>query len=484
MTDKRIPRVAIIGGGITGLAAACHLAQLSQDKKFDLEILLFESSDKLGGTIGTFRKDDCLLETGPDALFAEKPWGIEFCRKIGAESEIVPTNPNDRSSFVFCRGQLLTIPEGFYLTAPAKIIPFVTSPILSWKGKLRALCDIFIPRKKIAGDESLALFVRRRLGQEVLDRIAQPMVGGIYAANPEELSLQSTFPRFLEMEQKYGSVIRGLRKGIKMSAESASRGPRYQLFVSFKNGMQTLIDKASAKIPEGSVRLNTEIGEIRLGVDPERKYKVCGGHFEIGADAVCLTLPAHASAKLIKPMSQPIASELEKIPYTSGMTVNLIYRKSQIKHPLNGFGFVVPSIERKMVTGVTYSSVKFPGRAPDSKVILRAFIGGKVCERLINQEDKRIIGMVKKELFDILRTAGDPMFVSVHRHKRAMPQYRVGHLGIVRRIRSRLQMYPGLELAGNGYDGVGIPDCVHSAETSAERIFNLLHVESDKNAAK
>lgn len=464
----------IVGGGISGLSSAVHLIELSQKKNSPIELLLLESSPKLGGVISSLKTDDCLLETGPDAIFTEKPHGIDFCKKIGLENELIGTNPNCRSSFIAMNNKLFPVPEGFYLLAPAKIFPLITTSIFTWRGKLRALCELFIPAKKDVQDESLASFVRRRLGKEVLERMAQPMVAGIYSADPEELSLQATFPRFLEWEKMYGSVIRGLWSVRKKSNRASTRGPRYELFVSFKQGMQSLIDKITTAIPKESVRLGAKVKEIVSDSGAEQRYKIRGENFAISADAVCLATPAYQSAKMVKLLDKNLSLELEKISYASGITVNLIYKKEDIAFSLNGFGFVVPAIEKKTISGCTFGSVKFLGRAPKDKVILRAFIGGKQCENMTRSEDKEIESLIKKDLKEILGLEAEPYFSQVHRHPYSLPQYCVGHLEIVKKIEEHLQHFPGLAFAGNGYYGTGIPDCIHSSELAAEKLLNSL----------
>lgn len=478
-------RVVIVGGGVSGVAAALKLAELSKEKNLPLELLLVESTFRLGGVLKTVQKDGCLLEAGPDAIFTEKPWGLDFVRKAGLEDQIIPTNSSHRASYVALGGRLHAVPEGFYLLAPSKIIPFLFSSLFTIRGKLRILYEMFIPPRAQeqgggrrdrgqSGDESLASFVLRRFGPEALERVAQPMAAGIYGADAEELSLKSTFPQFLEWEATEGSVIRALLRRRKHPGHAQSSGPRYGLFVSLKNGMQALVDSASKKLPDGTLRFGVDVKEIVTNAAGPKRYKVLGEKFELHADAVCLALPAPHAARMARSLDQALASELGRIRYQAGITVNLIVREADVRGKLNGFGFVVPASEKKTLSGCTFSSIKFPGRAPRGKAVLRAYIGGKNCARFLNRPTKEIEQAVKKELREFLRLEGHPLHVSVHVHADSMPIYKVGHQDIVQRIENRLNQVPGLALAGNGYLGVGIPDCVRSGELAAERLFKSL----------
>lgn len=476
---KKISRAVVVGGGISGLAAAVKLVELSHSTQTPLEVVLVEAGQKLGGSISSLKKDGCLLEAGPDAIFTEKPWGLDFCRKLGLEDELIGTNPQFRTSFVAAQGKLVPVPEGFYLLAPSRILPLLATPLFSGWGKIRMLCDLLIPAKRSGSkdgiqDESLASFVRRRLGKEALERMAQPMVAGIYSADPEDLSLKATFPSFLDWEKKYGSVIRGLLIRRYSQPPQATRGPRYGLFVSLAGGLQGLVDRAFQRLPKDAVRLGTEIREVARHDSPRRKFRLVGNGFDMETDALCLAVPAFQSAKLLRPLDPELASELDQISYHSGITVNLIYKEEDVPYELDGFGFVVPRSEKRFISGCTFSSVKFPFRAPKSKVVLRAFAGGRSCGEWIARDHREIEQAVRKDLNDILGLSADPLHVFVHRHPDSLPQYRVGHVELVKRIENRLQAITGLTLAGNAYRGPGIPDCVHSGEQAAEAMFNSL----------
>jgi oxygen-dependent protoporphyrinogen oxidase len=325
-----------------------------------------------------------------------------------------------------------------------------------------------------ADDESLAQFVRRRLGREALERMAQPMVGGIYTADPESLSLRATMPRFLEMEREHRSVISAMwkqrRKGQASGAKGTS-GPRYSLFLSFDDGMQVLVDEIAARLSGVSIRLKT--GVESLGFDREsRRWDIHTSLGEtISADAVCLALPSYGSAKLLRDTDAALADELEAIPYASTATVNLAYERSDIQHRLDGFGFVVPVIEGRSVLACTFSSVKFAGRAPEARVLLRAFVGGALQPEIFALDEEEIIATVRRDLGQLLGIKRPPLFARVSKWPRSMAQYHLGHVERVGRILQLLKAHPTMKLAGNAFNGAGIPDCIRSGEAAADQLI-------------
>jgi oxygen-dependent protoporphyrinogen oxidase len=477
-------RVVVVGGGISGLAAAHRLVESSSHLPFPLEVQLLEASGRLGGVIQTAHGEGFLLEGGPDSFISEKPWALDLSQRLGLGSHLIGSNKDYRRSFIVRRGRLLPVPAGFYLLAPTQIWPFLSTPIFSWRGKLRMAADLVLPRKDANSDESLANFVRRRLGQEALDRMAQPMVGGIYTSDPEQLSLQATMPRFLEMERRHRSVILGIlcqRRGRPSVKEDRLGGPRYSLFVSFDQGMQVLVDSLQIRLPVGSVCLNRTVES--LDRNPSSGLWVLnfrdGGRLE--ADAVCLALASYQSAKLVQHLDSTLSEKLKLVPYASTATVNLAYRRDAIPHPLDGFGFVVPAIERRQILACTFCHVKFEGRARKDQALLRAFVGGALQPAAFELEDREMIRVVRQELQDLLGVSAEPLFHRVERHLKAMAQYQVGHLEWVAEVESRIQKHPALQLAGNAFTGVGIPDCVHRGEECADRILAALQKNSPPN---
>ena len=455
--------VLIIGGGISGLAAAHRVLELNPSTR----VTILEASSKLGGTIQTEHRDGFLLERGPDSFISEKPHALALAKRLGLESQLIQTNEEFRRSFIVRNGRLRAVPEGFQLMAPSRMWPFITSDIFSMAGKARMAADLFLPRKSTNGtsDESLASFVRRRLGEEALARMAQPMVGGIYTADPETLSLRATLPRFLDMEQKHRSLILAMmRQG--REQKTGTSGARYSLFVSFDQGMQVLVD-AVTRI-NADFRLKTRVQRVSfdqgwmITTDKEEQIK---------ADAVCLAVPAYVAASLLDNTHEQLAQKLMQIRYASTATINLGYRRAAIAHPLNGFGFVVPFIEKRSLIACTFSSVKFSGRAPEGHVLLRAFAGGALQPEIFALDEGDMAVRVETSLRELLGIREDPLFVEVAKWERSMPQYEVGHLERVGEIERLASELPGLALAGNAYRGAGIPDCVRSGEAAAEYLL-------------
>lgn len=482
MEQQLKKRVAIIGGGISGLAAAHRFLELCARQNPELEIILLEASGRLGGTLRTHKRDGFLLEGGPDAFISEKPEALSLARRLGLEQHLIETNDAHRRSFIVRDGRLLPVPEGFQLLAPSRFLPFLTSAIFSWTGKARMALDLVLPRRPSANgadDESLASFVRRRLGTEALERMAQPMVGGIYTADPEKLSLRATMPRFLEMERESRSLIRAMWKVRRKQSEAERRGTsgaRYSLFLSFDGGMQVLADELGARLPEQCVRLNTRAEALSFD-ETARRWKIQTGMGEaIEAEAVCMALPAYTAAGLVRGLDARLADEMDAIPYASSATVNLAYRRSDITHALDGFGFVVPFVERRSILACSFSSVKFAGRTPEGHVLLRAFVGGALQPQMYALEEEAMLAAVRKDLDELLGIKEPPLFTLTEKWPRSMAQYQLGHLERVGRIRARLKSFPALQLAGNAYEGAGIPDCIRSGETAAEKIFETLNI--------
>jgi len=452
-------RILVVGGGITGLAAAHRLHEINQS----IKITLLEASERLGGTIQTEHRDGFLLERGPDSFISEKPEALALAKRLGLESQIIQTNETYRRSFIVRNGKLRAVPDGFQLLAPSRMWPFITSDIFSVAGKARIAADLFLPRKSTNGDESLASFVRRRLGEEALARMAQPMVAGIYTADPETLSLRATLPRFLDMEQKHRSLILAmLRQG--HAQKSGTSGARYSLFLSFNHGMQVLVD-ALAQV-NAEIRLNTRVETLKLNDSGWTITTHTGAQLQ--ADAVCLAIPAHVAASLLNDTSAPLAQKLSAMKYASTATINFGYRRSAIAHPLNGFGFVVPFIEKRSLIACTFSSVKFSNRAPDEHVLLRAFAGGALQPEVFALAEETMTTRVEADLRELLGISEEPLFVEVAKWEKSMPQYEVGHLDRINEIEKLVAEVPGLALAGNSYRGAGIPDCIRSGESAAE----------------
>jgi oxygen-dependent protoporphyrinogen oxidase len=468
-------RVVIVGGGLSGLVAAHRLAARATGRR-PIEVVVLEAKDRVGGAIWTDREKGFLLEGGADSFITNKPWGLDLCKALGLGDQIIGPEASHRRSFVVRDGRLLPVPEGFVLMAPQRIGPILTTPILSFRGKVRLLMDLVLPRRNDEYDESLAAFVKRRLGREALDRLVQPLVGGIYTADPNELSLRATLPQFLAMEREHGGLIRGAiaqaRKN--KSADKQASGARYGLFVSLIDGMDTLPKALARALPPGTVQTGTAVRRVVRpeGGGPWRVELLDGPAIEAGG--VILATEAHASARLLDGFDPELALHLRSIPYASSAIVTVAYPRDQVTHPLDGFGAVIPAIEGRKVLAISFSSIKFPGRAPSGTVLMRVFVGGATQPELYDLDDAAIEALVLEELGQLLGATGTPLLIRVARHPRAMPQYTLGHLDRVATIRQRLLRHPRLILAGNAFDGVGIPDVVRAGQESADALVRAL----------
>ncbi len=465
-------RVIVIGGGIAGLAAAHRVIELAKEKSLAVNVTLLEASNRLGGSIATERVGGFLVEAGPDSFITEKPWALRLCERIGLTSRLVSTQSEYQKIYIVHDGKLVELPEGFFLLAPTRVWPLIQTPLFSWPGKLRMAMELFLPRGDTNDDESLGSFVRRRFGSEALERVAQPLVGGIYAADPDKLSLNATMPRFQEMERDKRSVIWAMWSQQRQRARQreTGTGARWSLFVTLAGGMQELVDTIAQRLPEGTVRLNSPAADLDRNTDNAWRVTI-GDNEIIDADAVILAAPAFRSADLLARIASDAVAEMKNISYASTATVSLAYRREDIPCAPDSFGFVVPAIERRKIMACTFSSLKYPGRAPEGHILLRAFVGGSLQPELFNDDDQTMEKNVRGELASLLNVTAQPLFARVSRHPNSMPQYHVGHDGRVQRIETALQQFPTLALAGSAYHGVGISDCVRTGEEAAETVI-------------
>lgn len=464
-------RVAVVGGGISGLAAAHRLVEQSRAVGMPIEVRLFESADRVGGVIRTEQENGFVLEAGPDSFLSEKPAALQLVERLGLAGRLVGTREEFRRTYVVRGGRLHALPDGFLLMAPTRLWPLLTTPLFSWTGKLRMALDLLLPRGD-GGDQSLADFVTRRLGREALERVAQPLVGGIYTADPRTLSLAATMPRFLEMERATRSVILTMWRQQRAAAQrAAGSGPRWSLFLSFDAGLQVLVDGLARRLPDSTIQLGRPITSVeRRG----RGWRLDG---TADCDALVVATPAHAAAALLRPLDAVLAGELDGVPYASSATVTLAFDREQIPHPLDGFGFVVPHAEGRALLAGTFSSLKYPGRAPRGAMLVRAFVGGALRPELVELDDAALVAAVRRELAELIGVTAEPRLTRIARWRQAMPQYQVGHLDRVARIRRRGADL-GIHLAGNAYEGVGIPDCIRSGEMAADAVVARLSRET------
>ncbi len=476
---SRADRVVVIGGGLSGLTAAHRLVTRAKAARRNVEVTILESRDRVGGAVWTTRLDGGFtVEGGADSFITNKPWALELCHELGLSDQLISMDSANRRSFVVREGKLHPVPEGFVLMAPNRLAPILTTPILSLRGKLRMLMDLVIPRKTDDSDESLSSFVKRRFGREALERLVQPLVGGIYTADPAELSLRATLPQFPQMEKTHGSLIRAALSQARANraVEKNASGARYGLFASLAGGMDTLAKTLASSLPPGVIRLNTSVRRLtRLDGNREIPWRVelLDGP-PIDASGVIVSTEAHSAARLLDGVDPDLALHLRSIPYASSAIAVVGYRRDQVAHPLDGFGLVVPAIENRQILAVSFLSVKFPTRAPSGTAVFRVFVGGATQPELFDLDDAAISAIVRKELGELLGASGEPLFLTVERHNRAMPQYTLGHMDRVAAIEERLGRHPRLLLAGNAYHGVGVPDVVHSGQQAGDALLAAL----------
>ena len=457
--------VTIVGGGIAGLATAFYLQQKSREKGNELQYTIIESASDFGGKIVTENVSGFTIEGGPDLMLTQKPWGIQLCRDLGLTDQLISTNDNHRHTFLVQRGNLVPFPNDFTLL-PTRLMSLVRSPMFSVRGKLRIGMDLVIPPRRQTGDESLANFVRRRFGAEAVEKIGGPLLAAIHHADPEKLSLLSTFPRFAVMEQQHGSLIRAMRAQ-KRTPPSNRRSP--VMFNSLRSGLGEMV-RALVEQLRGDLVTGQPVTRLRPS---KTGCEVEFGKDKLHTNAVVLAVPAYAAAKLVMPFAAELANKLNMIRYVSTGTVSLGYRKADVTkwHDLNGFGFLVPRSEGRRISGCTWSSSKLRFRAPDDRVLMRAFIGGPGQEKMIGWDDDTLIRTVQDEINDIMGVSAEPTIKRIYRWPRGTAQYDVGHLDRIAEVETLADQVPGLYLNGSAYRGTGIPNCVKSAIDTVSRIL-------------
>jgi oxygen-dependent protoporphyrinogen oxidase len=466
-------RIAIIGGGISGLTAAFTLEE--HRRAGAVEYTLYESSPHVGGVLRTEHIQGCVVEAGPDSFISEKTWAADLCRALGLGDQLIGSNDADRKTYILVHGRLIPMPDGLMFMVPTKILPTGLSPLFSWATKLRMAQELFHPPHNADTDESVASLVERHYGAEMVDRLADPLLSGIYGGEAASLSVRAVLPRFAEMERTHGSFGRAMLAARKKIPRSPNE-PSIPLFTSLKNGMQQLSETIAARLNPSSLVTNTHAQSIQpdaggwtVGVHhEERTTGLNSGHF----DAVILAVPTHAAAQLLSISSPQLSAELSAINYTSSITISLGYDR-QVRQSLPpGFGFLVPRSESKRLLAATFLHNKFPHRAPEDRALLRCFFAGSNAENTWQLSDDAIIAVVRNELQQILGLRADPLFARVYKWKSAMAQYGVGHLDRLDRIERLRQQLPNLALAGNGYRGIGVPDCIRSGQEAAKQVLN------------
>ena len=482
--------VAIVGGGISGLSTAWYV----QTKAPELTYTILERGDRWGGKIRTDVVDapdlgEFVVEGGPDAFITQKPWGMQLARELGLGDDLLPTNDAKRQVFVLNKGKPTPMPDGVLLIVPTKFTPFALSPLISPWGKLRMGMDLFIPAKRDGEDETLAEFITRRLGTEALDKIAEPLMSGIYNAEAEKQSVLATFPRFRTMEEQHGSLIKGMLASRRAhaapakpaaaadgaSTNGAAPKPRTSAFMSLRGGMNELINGLVAQLT-GDMRLETGVNALERDDAGNYQLQLSDGT-TLTARTVVMATPAHVASTLLAPLAPAASTALDEIRYVSTGTLSFAFRLGDVPNLLTGFGLVIPRSEGRAINAVTINSIKFDHRAPEGAVLLRAFFGGSRRPDMMEIDDATLLQTVRGELASILGIEAEPLFYRIYRWMQANPQYDVGHMARVEAVEAALP--DGLFVTGSPYRGVGIPDCVHQGQQTAAALIARLQATPD-----
>jgi oxygen-dependent protoporphyrinogen oxidase len=457
-------RIAIVGGGISGLAAAFALEERRRAGDL-LDYAVYESGPRFGGVLATEQVDGCLVEAGPDSFLTEKPWAADLCRRLGMEDQLIGSSDGDRKTYILVKGKLIPLPDGLMFMVPARLGPSLLSALFSSGTKFRMMREWRMAPRQSENDESVAALVERHYGAEMVDRLADPLLSGVYGGEASQLSVRAVLPRFVEMELKYGSLGRGMLAARKNVKPAKTVPP---IFTSLKDGMQQLSGALAARLSPQALRANTRVEAVQRQA---RGWVISAGYASDTFDAVIVATSAPAAGPLLEITSANLAAELKAIPYSSSMTVALGFDKNVRAALPPGFGFLVPRSEGKRMLAATFVHNKFPHRAPPDRALIRCFLGGSRDGQVLELPDDEILSIVREELRQILGLGAEPLFTRVYRWKKAMAQYTVGHLDRLRRIEALLKQAPGLALAGNAYRGIGVPDCVRSGELAAQQVL-------------
>ncbi len=469
-------KIVIIGGGISGLSTFYYLKKYINEKNLHAEIQLIEKSGRFGGQIKTEYDGEFIFEGGSDCFIREKPWALELCRELGIEEKLVNTREENSGTFIYHSGKLHPLPEGLMLLVPTKFLPFATTGLFSIPGKLRMAIEAFVPKKKNNSDETLEGFVTRRFGRELLEMIAEPLIAGIHSGDPEKMSVQSTFPRFHQMEKDHGSLTRATlaaRKKMREMMKKRNPGvPERSFFISFKNGMYELVEKMLDKLKGENLSTGKEVTSISK--DSSGRFMInIRGTESIIADSVVITTPAYVSSTLLKGLNGKMSNSMELIPYIKSCTISIVYKKSDIQDRLpRAFGFLVPSVEKRNIMAATFTSLKWPNRCPDEYIMLRCFVGGKHRQEFVEKDDETLIKIARDELQSIIGIEAEPVKYRIFRWINNMPQYNMGHQELVETIDKGMRDNRGLYVTGSAYKGIGIPDCINNAEITAKSIVH------------
>lgn len=455
-------RIAIIGGGVAGLSAAFYLEKARRNGAA-LQWTLFEKSNRLGGVLKTEQREGFVLESGADSFLSAKPEAAQLCRELGLGDQLIGSNEG-RKTYILVKGKLVPIPQGLEFMVPTQILPMATTPLFSFGTKLRMAMELFSSARKDAGDESVGAFVRRHFGQEMVDRVAEPLLAGVYGGDVEALSIRAVLPRFAEMERDHGSLVRAT---LKAKAKRTATKPQ-PMFTSLRNGMQQMTDELVAALPPESIRLQQQEISVRQVNDD---WQVESSGMQERFQAVLLAVPAPVAAGMLRQFHPALIEGLAKIQYTSSAAVALAYNDVTLPE---GHGFLVPRSERRKMMACTFVHKKFPHRAPEGKKMLRCFFSSSRMPDLFMQSDEALQQMAREELKDILGVTAEPIFARTFKWDRAMAQYAPGHLDRVAVMEKIIAAMPGFHIIGNSFHGIGVPDCIKSARLAVEQITSAV----------
>ncbi len=468
--------VVIVGGGISGLATAFALHERAAAAGIALRCTVLESGPSWGGKIQTHHVGGLVTDAGPDSFLSQKPAGIELCLKLGLADQLINTNDAGTKAFVWSRGRLHELPEGLVVFVPKQLGPFLRSGLLGLPGLARMGLDLVLPRGPADGDESLAAFFRRRFGAQAFERMIEPLMAGIYAGDAEQMSLKATFPRFHELEQQYGGIIRGMMAARKHAPAPVPGRPKRTMFVSLKNGLGDLTAALTSRLTRQGIELraNCPVDAVRVRSHQLGRWMydvILQDGSALSAESLVLATPAYVSADLLRPLTPIAGGLLEMIPYASTGTVSMAYPAAAVAGSVQGFGFVVPRAEGRDLIAATWTSRKWAHRAPADQVLVRCYVGGVGREEILKLDDEQLVARVRAELTALCGLQAEPTYAEVNRWWKAMPQYTLGHLDRLSQLDAALSRYPGLVLTGAAYCGVGIPDCIRDGNLAAERIM-------------
>ncbi|HTV64428.1 MAG TPA: protoporphyrinogen oxidase [Bryocella sp.] len=463
-------RIAIVGGGISGLSAAYSLEK-ARAAGTELDFVLFEGGQRLGGCLASDRVAGCLVEAGPDSFLTEKPWAQALCQELGIADQLIGSNDAQRKTYIVVHKRLTPMPDGLMFMVPTQLVPTALSPLFSWSTKLRMARELLHPPRPMQEDETVAQLVERHFGSEVVDRLADPLLSGVYGGDAAKLSARAVLPRFVEMEERYGSLSRAMLAAHKKMLAAKTTQPPRPLFSSLKDGMQQLVNAIVARLRPEGIRLREHVRRVYAENGGWRVALDVAG--EERFDAVIIATPAHVAGVVVDGVDRVLARNLLDITYSSSVTVTLGYYKQQLKTLPPGFGFLVPRSEGRRMLACTFVHNKFPHRAPEDKGILRCFLGGARDEAVLALNDEEILQTVRRELRDLVKLDASPIFTRVYRWREAMAQYEPGHIARVAEIETRVAALPGLAIAGNAYHGIGVPDCIRSGAEAASQVAQL-----------